>query len=93
MSDIWQDTCVGILLYSAVSFSPVLNSSLSPERLFQASREASQYNGEAWQHLLNPAVLTSLPEQTAGLTETVIMGLCRGEQGGQIIWQIEPSEL
>ena len=93
MSDIWQDTCVGILLYSAVSFSPVLDRSLSPERLFQASREASQYDGLAWQYLLNPAVLTSLPEQTAGSTETVIMDLCRGEQDGQIIWQIEPSEL
>ncbi|NAX46044.1 hypothetical protein CAG70_03375 [Photobacterium halotolerans] len=93
MSDIWQDTCVGILLYSAVSFSPVLDRSLSPERLFQAPREASQFNGEAWQYLLNPVVLDNLSGQTAGATETVIMDLCRGEQDGQIIWQIEPSEL
>ncbi|NAW66994.1 hypothetical protein [Photobacterium halotolerans] len=93
MSDIWQDTCVGILLYSAVSFSPVLDRSLSPERLFQAPREASQFNGEAWQYLLNPVVLDNLSGQTAGATKTVIMDLCRGEQDGQIIWQLEPSEL
>jgi len=63
MSEIWQDTCVGILLCCAVSLSPVLDRSLSPEGLFQASREASQFNGEAWQKLLNPVVLDNLSGQ------------------------------
>ncbi|QUJ66432.1 hypothetical protein KDD30_09630 [Photobacterium sp. GJ3] len=66
MSEIWQDTCVGILLCCAVSLSPVLDRSVSPEGLFQASREASQFNGEAWQKLLNPVVLDNLSGQSSG---------------------------
>ncbi|WP_120510498.1 hypothetical protein [Photobacterium salinisoli] len=93
MSEIWQDTCVGILLCCAVSLSPVLDRSLSPESLFQASREASQYDGGAWQNLMNPAALNSLSEQRAGVAETMIMNVCPGDQGGQIIWQLEASEI
>ncbi|UIP29011.1 hypothetical protein [Photobacterium sp. TLY01] len=93
MSELWQDTCVGILLCCAVSLSPVLDRSVSPEGLFQASPEASQYDGGAWQNLLNSAALNSLSEQRAGAAETMMMNVCPGDQGGQIIWQLEASEI
>ncbi|MEI8595241.1 hypothetical protein [Photobacterium sp. Hal280] len=92
MSEIWQDTCVGILLCSAVSLFPVLDCPLSPERLFQAPREASHYNGEAWQYLLNPVVLNNLSEQKSGSAET-LMNVCPGEQNCGIIWQFEAFEI
>ncbi|KKD00954.1 hypothetical protein [Photobacterium halotolerans] len=62
MSEIWQDTCVGILLCCAVSLSPVLDRSVSPEGLFQVTQVVQTQEEDVWIQLFDTTALARLSE-------------------------------